>query len=122
MLSTSKYQLSEFETYATFVGHNYTDRYQTHALGQHVVDMPDRSLQDLDTMIEYLRTVVTGPYVSANIIEKSYDAAQTNWITFYTMIKDKSWPDCFNEDDFVKLPNKIQQECIDNFGYRPRWL
>jgi len=42
------------------------------------------------------------------------------WINFYYGIKDPSWPDCFDEQDFVKLPESIQQECYQNFGYQPK--
>jgi N-dimethylarginine dimethylaminohydrolase len=32
---------------------------------------------------------------------------------FYQAVKDPSWPDCNNLDDFKKLPVFIQEECID---------
>tara|TARA_R110000868_G_scaffold411113_1_gene701843 strand:- start:950 stop:1858 length:909 start_codon:yes stop_codon:yes gene_type:complete len=44
---------------------------------------------------------------------------QTKWITFYEQIKDSSWPDCYCEEDFYKLPEHIQEECINIFGYNP---
>lgn len=43
----------------------------------------------------------------------------STWIEFYNDIKDASWPDCSNEDDFLTLPAHIQSECIDVFGYVP---
>ena len=42
---------------------------------------------------------------------------QTKWLTFYQQIKDPSWPDCDSEEDFYKLPESIQQECVEVFGY-----
>jgi len=32
---------------------------------------------------------------------------------FYNNIRDSSWPDCKNVDDFFNLPAHIQKECID---------
>lgn len=42
------------------------------------------------------------------------------WQNFYARIRDSSWPDCPNEEDFVNLPDCIQQECIEVFGYQPK--
>jgi len=44
---------------------------------------------------------------------------QTSWITFYDQIRDPSWPDCDKEEDFYNLPEHIQTECVEVFGYRP---
>ena len=41
------------------------------------------------------------------------------WLDFYNDIKDPSWPDCPTEDHFVSLPEHIQIECQDVYGYRP---
>lgn len=43
----------------------------------------------------------------------------TPWQEFYSSIKDVTWPDCDDEEDFVKLPGWIQQECQDIHGYVP---
>lgn len=34
------------------------------------------------------------------------------WHQFYSNIRDQSWPDCINETEFVFLPDKIQQEIL----------
>jgi organic radical activating enzyme len=34
-----------------------------------------------------------------------------NWVHTYNAVRDPSWPDCNNIDDFYKLPDYIQQEC-----------
>jgi hypothetical protein len=47
---------------------------------------------------------------------------QTKWITFYEQVRDNSWPDCCCEEDFYKLPNHIQDECITVFGYNPKFV
>ena len=41
----------------------------------------------------------------------------STWKEFYSAIRDSQWPDCDHEEDFKFLPNSIQQECIDQFGY-----
>lgn len=51
---------------------------------------------------------------------------KTSWVSekkfldFYNSIKDPSWPDCPSEKDFSSLPQHIQQECIEIFGYVPQ--
>ena len=43
----------------------------------------------------------------------------STWAEFYNQIKDPAWPDCDREQDFVLLPEHIQQECQTQFGYVP---
>jgi hypothetical protein len=43
------------------------------------------------------------------------------WDIFYNNIKDDSWPECNDEKDFIKLPELIRRECIEEFGYSPRY-
>ena len=43
----------------------------------------------------------------------------TTWTEFYGQIRDPSWPDCEQEDYFFKLPEHIQKECCETFGYIP---
>jgi len=40
----------------------------------------------------------------------------TPWQQFYQSVRDISWPNCDQEQDFVNLPDHIQQECFDH-GY-----
>ena len=42
----------------------------------------------------------------------------STWQEFYNEIRDPSWPDCATEDDFLQLPDHIQQECQSVFGYQ----
>lgn len=42
-----------------------------------------------------------------------------SWQNFYQSIRDPSWPDCENEKDFAGLPQEIQKECQEVFGYVP---
>jgi organic radical activating enzyme len=41
----------------------------------------------------------------------------TPWQEFYLSIKDSSWPDCDHEQDFLSLPQWIQDECQQVHGY-----
>ena len=36
---------------------------------------------------------------------------------FYTAVKDKSWPDCVKESDYINLPESIKHELCTVFGY-----
>jgi len=47
------------------------------------------------------------------------DVKNAPWISFYNSIKDKSWPSCLYEEDFIDLPKYIKDECIDIFQYVP---
>ena len=43
----------------------------------------------------------------------------TTWVEFYNQIRDPAWPDCEQEEQFVRLPKYIQKECCETFGYVP---
>lgn len=43
----------------------------------------------------------------------------STWQEFYCQVRDPSWPDCDREKDFELLPQYIQQELREKFGYRP---
>jgi hypothetical protein len=34
-------------------------------------------------------------------------------------VRDPQWPDCEHEEKFTQLPESIQLECINQFGYVP---
>jgi hypothetical protein len=38
------------------------------------------------------------------------------FVKFYNNVKDTTWPEANSIDDFYKLPEHIQNECINNFG------
>jgi hypothetical protein len=43
----------------------------------------------------------------------------TTWQKFYNEIRDPDWPECANESEFDLLPEYIQKECQEVFGYTP---
>jgi hypothetical protein len=43
----------------------------------------------------------------------------STWAEFYSDIRDPAWPRCDREEDFVQLPEQIQKECQEKFGYVP---
>lgn len=59
------------------------------------------------------------PTVGRNddIINRSNRIQQ--FVKFYNSVKDPHWPSCDHPDDFSKLPEHIQKECIEMFGYQP---
>lgn len=44
---------------------------------------------------------------------------QTSFRTWYENVRDASWPDCANEDEWHSLPDTIKRECVEVFGYNP---
>jgi hypothetical protein len=42
------------------------------------------------------------------------------WAQWYRDIKDPDWPACDKEQYFSSLPEHVQKECIETFGYQPR--
>ena len=52
-----------------------------------------------------------GPINNRNKKEKD-----RNFVVFYNNVKDSTWPDAKSIDEFYKLPNHIQHECINTFG------
>jgi hypothetical protein len=48
------------------------------------------------------------------------DNQHAQWHNWYSRIRDPHWPDCDNEQDFYNLPDWIQKECIEIFGYQPK--
>jgi len=43
----------------------------------------------------------------------------STWQEFYSAVRDPQWPDCESEENFIQLPESIQLECINQFGYVP---
>lgn len=43
----------------------------------------------------------------------------STWQEFYNDIRDSTWPDCADEDNFNQLPEDIKRECQEVFGYVP---
>lgn len=43
----------------------------------------------------------------------NYKQYITPFNEFYSAVKDPSWPDCLTLNDFKKLPQNIQNECVD---------
>lgn len=75
-------------------------------------------LKNLPQYIQHELLQLYGPDMHLTYQTKFVDA-NSLWLDFYTQIKDPTWPDCNKEEDFVKLPKHIQQECIEVYGYQP---
>lgn len=72
--------------------------------------------QKLNSLID-LKTNNSFKTISHSVTSNS-SGNQTKWLTFYEQIRDSSWPECTREEDFVQLPNSIQKEIIEVFGYK----
>jgi len=73
--------------------------------------------------IEYLREICLkyGLDDDVETLVKFQDPfRQAQWSNWYSRIRDPAWPDCEQEEDFQYLPDWIQKECIEIFGYRPK--
>jgi hypothetical protein len=47
-----------------------------------------------------------------------YETISTNFSKlFYNDIKDSSWPECNNWQEFNQLPSRVKNECIEIFGF-----
>lgn len=60
----------------------------------------------------------TAYWCRQRLLEEEW-GTHTVWQVFYSRVRDPSWPDCDNEDDFAALPKAIRQEIIEVHGYRP---
>jgi hypothetical protein len=47
------------------------------------------------------------------------DMQRGGFYAWYENIRDPSWPDCFDGNQWHDLPEKIKQECTEVFGYNP---
>jgi len=68
---------------------------------------------------KYLPPPMTPRDYTIMIGDKFYETYSSNFNSYsYGTIKDPSWPDCNNWEEFEHLPNWIKQECIKvhNFG------
>ena len=88
--------MSEYELYSNFVIQFYPEH--INELQKHSSDWYYSSLLEIQT---------------------KDNNSQTQWISFYEQVRSPEWPDCYKEEDFVKLPEYIQQECMDVHGYKP---
>ena len=114
---SGEFTLSEFDIYGYF----FLDRYKNNINDIIVRDNNDNEYfhetLGFDENFEKFSQSTNNNYVVISTSKTSATGGETKWLTFYQQIKDPSWPDCDNEEDFCKLPESIQQECIEVFGY-----
>jgi len=80
-------------------------------------DIAEKEIKNLIQLNKRFNLINYGPYDLISFYQYSY---KNEWDMFYTNIKDKSWPPCVYEDEFMYLPEYIQEECINKFGYNPK--
>jgi hypothetical protein len=102
--------------------HNYVDDIEKDVEYnyQRLLELAQTNLNKLLQLIDKYALECKIDEVIRLIDEMTYSASQAQWCNWYKRIKDDSWPDCPNEDDFVNLPDWIQQECINVFNYKTK--
>lgn len=83
--------------------------YNYHLLSQKILETRQNFLEIYDALDD-------ARYEIFRIIPIPIQKCQ--WINFYYGIKDPSWPDCWSPAGFSTLPEYIQQEMIDIYGYK----
>lgn len=53
-------------------------------------------------------------------IQTKHAESDTQWISFYELVKAPDWPECYSASDFYNLPKHIQDECVEIHGYVPK--
>lgn len=53
------------------------------------------------------------------VIEHNYKKSLPLWLEQYKVIKDSSWPECSNYDDFYNLSENIKLECKEQHQFSP---
>lgn len=95
----SNYTISEYELYGNYFYKHYKNL---------INSIKKKTLNPADN------------FVTRVFEETSNFGTKTSWLTFYQQVRGNDWPDCDNESEFNKLPEHIQKECIEQFGYRPK--
>ena len=109
--------LSEFDIYGYYFLNHYRDNIHDINVRENNDNEYFHETLGFDENFENFARSTNNNYVVISTSETSATGGKTKWLTFYQQIKDPSWPDCDNEEDFCKLPDAIQQECIEVFGY-----
>jgi len=119
---TGKFTLSEFDIYGYYLLTWHRDKIQNIIVRENKVFHESNlfSNPDIFEKLEKFSQLSTDNYVLISTNETSNTGEKTKWLTFYQQIKDPSWPDCDSEEEFHSLPDNIQKECIEIFGYRPK--
>lgn len=68
--------------------------------------------------IQKLIDDITRPMVD-KLIEFNYKQNLPIWLEQYKIIKDESWPECSNYNDFNTLPENIKKECREQHRFSP---
>ena len=70
-----------------------------------------------DPTVDLVRSVYAP--VREKYIEHRVATQQLAWKQSYDVIKDSSWPDCDEYQDFDLLPDAIKAECVEQHGFSP---
>ena len=108
VVTNTEYWLANISNYKTDIMADIEYNYQ------HFKNLAIKNIDNLTTVINQYTDI------SIHQVVQLYDPYQTiRWRTFYENIRGIDWPDCDFEEQFYMLPEHIQQECIELFGYQP---
>jgi len=79
-----------------------------------------RATSMIDTALKFLKGNVTVTRVPENI--RTIENFDVNWAQSYSQIRDQSWPDCNNIDEWTLLPDSIKQECEEIHKFSPELI
>lgn len=120
---TGEFTLSEFDIYGYYFFDQYRDNIQNVIVREnkffHETNLFSDQFGVFEKLEEFAR-VTADNYILISTAVTSNTGSETKWLTFYQQIKGQSWPDCDSEDDFHMLPENVQKECMEIFGYQPK--
>jgi hypothetical protein len=76
-----------------------------------------RAASMIDTVSKFLKGKVTITRTPRNI--RTIENFDSHWAQAYNQIRDQSWPDCNNIDEWDTLPEFIKQECEQVHKFSP---
>lgn len=101
--------------------HNFNTVADLHQESLDVIDNLSLQLSILpgELFTEIINNFVRSDNKIVEIVDMlAKDAKKVNWHNFYKNIKDPDWPSCESPSDIVKLPNWIQEEIQNVFGWK----
>ena len=116
----------EFVTNGYFLQSNNQNFYEAFLLSNGKVSLgisvhnKNRVQAVLDQVLSWLVHPVSISRIPDNLNE--LPGIDDNFVRSYQAIKDQTWPDCKGISQWIELPQKIKNECIEAHGFSPEHL
>ena len=109
IVQNTSHWLSHLREYSTQVNNDVEHNFRRFVeLAKENIQTVESIAQSIDSTAKYMDII--------NFVDPDQYATWSYW---YDRVRDPSWPDCPTEEDFTKLPDWIQKECIELHGYNP---